>query len=295
MRPIQLPRRRLRASLAALTALAALLAATVGPAAAADPGPLQVPALTGFVTNACTGFPIMSGLSVGVTRAVPVGVDPGPLQQPPGPINFGLFTYPTLDPGPINLTVSAPGYVALGASAAGGSPGVTITRDPGPILFPDGASFASGLLLDIRLVPTFPPNPCRASAGPLFPALIGRGVDAATGRGLAGLSVGAAPIVVDPTTGQQDPGPINLPSSRPLLGLFVFRDPGPGQFGFQFYAAAPGHTSLGVAPGVNPGPIGFGPGVLVMADPGPMSLTGSGAVNVSVVIGVALPVGPAGG
>lgn len=113
--------------------------------------------------------------------------------------------------------------------------------------------------------------------------------------GLSGLTVGLAPLVTDPT-GQIGPGPKSMPSFGPVFGLFAFRRPGPSGYGFQFYASAPGHTSLGVAPGINPGPAQFGPGVTVMVNPGPISLpAGTGAVNLSVVLAFALPAGPAGG
>ncbi len=167
-----------------------------------------------------------------------------------------------------------------------------MTVNPGPGQFSDGASFASGLLLDIRLQPLYPPNPC-SPAAPLFPAVSGRGVDAATGRALAGLAVALAPLV-DSATGESYPGPIQQPSGGPLLGLFSFHDPGPISDGFQFYAAAPNHTSLGADPTHPPSP--NGPGVAVMSNRGPTQLpAGSGAVNVRVVLAFALPAGPAGG
>jgi hypothetical protein len=292
MRPIRPPRRGLRAALAALIALTALLAATVAPAAASDAGPIQVPALTGFVTDACTGFPIMNGLTVGVTRAVPGGVDPGPVGLPSSPPFFGFFTYRTHDPGPVSLTVSAPGYTPLG-----GTPGVTVLQDPGPVGLPAGQGLSIGLLLDIRLMPAGPiggalGSACRPPGPPIFPALAGRVVDGATGRGLRGLTVGLAPL--DPVTTQ--PGPINHPPSPNFLGFFSFgmQDPGPIGFGFQFYAAAPDHTSLGADPLHPPSP--NGPGVAVTVGPGPIQVPAdSGFVNESVILSVALPVGLPGG
>lgn len=284
---------RIRVLLAATAAISILLAATVAPAAAVNPGPTLVPALTGVVTDACTGLPILRGLTVGVAQIDPASGQPGPSQKPPGPSIFGLFTYPTLDPGPISLTVSAQGYLALGADpATGASPGVTIERPPGPNNLPAGQSFASGILLDIRLIPAYTGGPCRPPGPSIFPAVSGRGVDAATGRGLTGLTVGLAPLVVDPTTGAIGPGPIQKPPSPNFLGLFVFRDPGPTQFGFQFYAAAAGHTRLGADPTKPPGPSQFGPGVTLSIDPGPIALpAGSGTVNQSIVVAFALPAG----
>ena len=230
---------------------------------------------------------------MGVTSTV----NPGLSQAPGIGPALGLFVYPTVSPGPSQLTVSAPGYVALGATSAGGAPGVAVTVNPGPPYFPDGASFASGLLLDIRLQPLFPPSPC-IPAAPLFPAVSGRGVDAATGRAHAGLIVALAPIIsIDPTTGEVNPGPTQHPPSPNFLGLFAFPTiTGSTAFGFQLYATAPNYTSLGVAAGINPGPTNFGPGVTVMSNPGAIQLpAGSGAVNQSVVLAFALPAGPAGG
>ncbi len=282
-----------RATLAALLGAAALVAASVTPAWAARPPPQNVPALSGFVTDACSGLPIAAGLAVGLAPIDPVAGQPGPLQSPAAQ-GLGFFTYPTRDPGPVQLTVSAPGYLPLGADPTGAaSPGVTITKDPGPVQLPAGQALSFGLVLDIRLVPTGQPGPigCKPP-NPNLPAIMGRGVDAATGLGLRGLMVGLAPI--DPAG--KDPGPIQLPSAGPLLGVFSFRDPGPVGFGFQFYAAAPGHTSLGAKVTANPGPSQFGPGIELTVNPGPINLpAGTGSVNVSLVLGVALPAGPAGG
>jgi hypothetical protein len=169
---------------------------------------------------------------------------------------------------------------------------VTVTISPGPVQLPAGQSVSVGLVLDIRLVPAFPPSPCRDPGPANLPAVAGRVVDAATGQGLRGLTVGLAPLVLDPTTGQVNPGPVQLPSFGPLAGFFSYKDPGPVQFGFQLYAAAPGHVSLGQS---NPGPINA-PGVTVTISPGPVQLpAGTGAVTGSVLLSVGLPAAPAGG
>jgi len=299
MRSIRPPTRGLRAGLVALAGVGALLAVTIAPVAAAEPGPTSVPALSGLVTDACTGLPITAGLSVGVAALVAdptTGqVDPGPVQSPSSQ-GLGLFSYRTLQPGPIQLTVTAFGYTALGADPtrppgpANLGPGVTVTKDPGPVNLPPGQGLAVGLLLDIRLAPAYTGGPCKPP-NPNFPAIAGRGIDSATGRGLRGLTVGVAPLIADPTTGLLDPGPIQVPSGAPILGLFSFRDPGPTSF--QFYAAAPGHTSLGADPTKPPGPTNLGPGVTVTKDPGPIALPpGSGSVSVSLVLSVMLPLSP---
>jgi hypothetical protein len=148
---------------------------------------------------------------------------------------------------------------------------------PGPPVVPGGA----------------PGSACRPPGPPVFPALAGRVVDSATGRGLRGLTVGLAALVLDPATGLLDPGPINHPPSPNFLGFFSFRtiDPGPSQF--QFYAAAPGHTSLGADPTKPPNP--NGPGVTVMIPPGPPDLPAGQVLNESLILSVALPAGPPGG
>lgn len=289
MRPTPLRRRGLPALVAVLLTAGAILGAGVSPAAAANPGPSQLPVLSGLVRDACTGLPV-AGLSVGVTSTI----NPGPIQAPSaGPVG-GAFSYGAISPGPVQLTVSAPGYVALGGGPgpAAGSPGVTVTANPGPVQLPAGQSVSVGLVLDIRLVPTFPPSPCRDPGPTQFPAVAGRVVNAATGQGLRGLTVGLAPLVADPTTGQVNPGPVQLPSFGPLAGFFVYKDPGPIQFGFRLYAAAPGHVSLGQ---VNPGPA-QAPGVTVTVNPGPCQLpAGTGAVTGSVLLSVGLPAASAGG
>jgi hypothetical protein len=305
MRPTPVPRGRLRAALASAVAVAALVAATVVPVAAVaagEPGPIQVPALSGLVTNACTGFPILRGVTVSVSLvdpAAPVGQPPGPPIMPSAK-GFGAFTYATLVPGATYLlNVSAPGYTPLGADPAApagtSAPGVTLMMPPGPPILPAGQSFATGLLLDIRLKPPGPPTipggtpgtACRPPGPPIFPAISGRAVDAATGRGLTGLAVGVAPLLEDPTTGMVNPGPIQQPPGPPNFGFFVFRTLDPAPIGFQFYAAAPGHASLG---GDIPGTLGGSPGVTLMKPPGPPNLpAGTGSVNVSLVLAIALP------
>jgi len=167
MRSIRPPTRGLRAGLVALVGVGALLAVTIAPVAAAEPGPTSVPALSGLVTDACTGLPITAGLSVGVAALVAdptTGqVDPGPVQSPSSQ-GLGLFSYRTLQPGPIQLTVTAFGYTALGADPtrppgpANLGPGVTVTKDPGPIALPPGSGSVSvSLVLSVAL-PAGPPG-----------------------------------------------------------------------------------------------------------------------------------------
>ena len=268
-----------RTAMAALLAAVGLLVASVGPAAARPPGPPILPALAGIVTDACTGLPILGGLDVSV-----VGPDGG-LVKPPNPNRLGLFSFPSLVPGAYQLLVSAPGYSALGPNpATGGSPGVTVTRPPGPPNLPAGQSVSIGLVLAIGLAPTVTPGTCKPP-NPNLPALAGRGVDAATGRGLAGLVVGMAPLVIDPTTGALPPGPPILPAFSPLFGLFVFPALAPGDY--LFSASAPGHLALGDDPTKPPNP--NGPGVTVTMPPGPPNLPTGQSVSEGLVLSVALP------
>ncbi len=271
--------RRSRAAIAALLAAAALLVATVSPAAARPPGPPSLPALAGFVTDACTGLPILGGLDVSV-----VGPDGG-IAKPPNPNRLGLFSFPSLAPGTYQLLVSAPGYDPLGADpATGGLPGVMVAKPPGPPALPAGQSLSIGLILSIGLAPTVTPGTCKPP-NPNLPALAGRGIDAATGRGLAGLVVGMAPLVIDPTTGASPPGPPTLPAFSPLFGFFVFPALAPGDY--LFSASAPGHLALGDDPTKPPNP--NGPGVMVTSPPGPPSLPAGQSVSEGLVLSVVLP------
>lgn len=287
MRPIRLRRHGLRVVLAMTAVLGALLATSAAPAAAATG--VAVPALSGLVTDQCTGLPVGTGLTI------TLGAPDGPILHLPSPNFLGLFSFPSLAPGTYQLMVSAPGYVPLGADpATGASSEVPIQQAPGPQGLPAGQSFAAGQFLDIRLAPLTPAATCKPP-NPNLPAVAGRGVDAATGAGLSGLVVGVAPIVTDPATGLTGPGSIVHPPSPNFFGLFAFPTiSGLAGSGFQFYATAPGHTSLGADPTKPPSP--NGPGVFVGQAPGPVGLpAGSGTLSVSIVIAFALPAGPAGG
>jgi hypothetical protein len=282
MRPIRLRRHGLRVVLATTAVLGALLATSVVPAAAASG--VAVPAISGLVTDQCTGLPVGTGLTIALDA------HDGSVLRPPNPNFLGLFSFPSLAPGSYQLQVSAPGYVTLGSTdpATGASPEVPITN-PGPIGLPTGQSIAVGQFLDIRLAPLTPAATCKPP-NPNLPAVAGRGVDAATGMGLSGLVVGVAPI---DSTGL--PGSIQRPPNPNFFGLFAFPTiSGLSGSGFQFYATAPGHTSLGAEPtalsSLN------GPGVFVEKNPGPIGLpAGSGTLSVSIVIVFALPAGPADG
>lgn len=102
-----------------------------------DPGPINVPALSGSVRDGTAGFPISNA---------PETLTPTTGEANPGPINFGflgLFAWPTLAPGGYSLDVAAPRYRDPGP--------IQVTKDPGPMQFGDGSSVAFGTSLDIQL------------------------------------------------------------------------------------------------------------------------------------------------
>lgn len=107
--------------------------------------PAAVPALSGTVTDAATGAPL-GGLRVSVT-------DPatGAVTAPTGG-GTGWFSYATINPGPIQLQVSAPGHASLGdGSTPGTAPGVTVTANPGPIMLPAVQRMSIGTVVAVAL------------------------------------------------------------------------------------------------------------------------------------------------
>jgi len=195
------------------------------------------------VRDACTGVKVPN-LSVTVTT------NPGPIQVP-DKIGVGHFTFVTVSPGPQQLQVSAPGYAPLGDAAA---PGVTITRDPGPINLPAPQQMAVGMKTAIFLAPNPLPASCPLAAKAHRPlnALVGTVHDATTNAKVPNLSV----------TVTRDPGPIQSPD-KVAAGHFVYRDPGPISAPFVLQVSAPGYPALGDA---------AAPGVTITVNPGPISL-----------------------
>jgi len=123
------------------TLLASVLLAPSTPGAncTINPGPVNLPALTGQVRNANTGLPIL-----GATETLtPTTGEKSP--GPPGFGLFGLFAWGSLDPGGYQLNIAARRYVDPGP--------IQVTRDPGPVNYPDGAGVAFGENLDIQLLP----------------------------------------------------------------------------------------------------------------------------------------------
>ena len=108
------------------------------PGAAKTPKP--VPAFVGTVRDATTGAKVPN-------PAANVCYTGGPC-QPADKTTTGHVVFNTLDPGPISLQLTAPGYPALGDPAA---PGVPVTQDPGPIALPAVQHMSSGLVAQIRL------------------------------------------------------------------------------------------------------------------------------------------------
>ena len=121
-------------------------------------------ALAGRVVDSTTGRGVR-GLDVGLATidpVAPIGSPPGPPNKPPNPNVLGFFSYPTVDPGPYQLTIDAPGYTSLGAdpaSPAGGSPGVTLEMPPGPPNLPAGQVLNESLVLAVQMPPGPPTHP----------------------------------------------------------------------------------------------------------------------------------------
>jgi hypothetical protein len=126
----------MRRSFVVVVSVVAVLVGVATPAHAINPGPINLPALVGTVRDGCTGVKVPN-LSVTVTR------DPGPAQSP-DKLAAGHFVFKTINPGPQQLQVSAPGYAALGDPAV---PGVTVTIDPGPVNLPSPEQMVIGLSL----------------------------------------------------------------------------------------------------------------------------------------------------
>jgi hypothetical protein len=114
-----------------------LIAPALPPDPCRDPGPIQVPSVSGVVRNGATGLPIANARE---TLTPTTGeINPGPSQ-----FNFlGLFAWPTLEPGSYTLNIAAPRYVNPGP--------IQVTKDPGPVNFGDGSSVSLGTSFDIQL------------------------------------------------------------------------------------------------------------------------------------------------
>lgn len=106
--------------------------------------PATVPALRGTVADAATGAPL-GDLSVSVTDPA-TGAVTGPTE-----VGAGRFSFATIDPGTVNLRVSAPGHAALGAgSTPGTAPGVDLMI-PGPVQLPAVQRMSIGAVVAIAL------------------------------------------------------------------------------------------------------------------------------------------------
>ena len=87
------------------------------PSVCRSPGPIGVPALTGFVNDAATGAKVKH-LSVSVVNPTTGQADPGPMSK------TGKFIDQNLGPGTWAMAVAAPGYSRFS--------GVLVTKNPGP-------------------------------------------------------------------------------------------------------------------------------------------------------------------
>ncbi len=228
-----------RRSMLVTVAVVGLLVGAAVPAHAVNPGPVQVPALVGVVRDGCTNGRV-AGLVVTLTDTATGAV------AAPDKTSVGKFAFKTVNPGPVQLQVSAPGYAPLGDPAA---PGVIVTKPPNPNL-PAPQQMAIGLVTNIFLAPNPVPANCPfAAKHPPNPnALVGTVRDATTRAKIPNLAV----------TVTINPGPIQSPS-KVTTGHFAFATVNPGPI--QLQVSAPGYPALGdpAAPGVtvttNPGPI----------------------------------------
>ena len=250
--------------LAGLTVTLLIVAGVTVPAGARTPT-VHVAALAGSVRDACTGLPIAN-------PAVTVTKDPGPVQSP-SHVGLGTFTYQTLDPGPDQrvLQVTAPGYAALGDPAA---PGVTITRDPGPVGLPSPQAMSVGLVVKILLAPSVLPATCTPRTAPMVNALSGTVRDATTGTRIANPAV----------TVTRDPGPVQSPS-HVGLGTFTYKTFDPGPTSLVLQVTGPGYAALG-----DPA----APGVKVTQDPGPISVPSPQAITIGTRVAILLAQAPPG-
>jgi hypothetical protein len=120
------------------TILASILIAPASPPSPCrDPGPANLPAFTDTVRDATSGFPIANTQET---------LTPTSGETNPGPVQFGgfgLFAWPSLDPGSYTLSLTTPRYRDPGP--------IQVTKDPGPVNLPDGGSIALSTNLDIQL------------------------------------------------------------------------------------------------------------------------------------------------
>ncbi len=124
-----------------------LAPATPGARCTVNPGPTQVPALIIVVRSARTGLPVLRAQAT---------LTPASGERDPGPQQFGLLgtsVWSTLGDGSYGVTVASPGYVPVGDPASGDPGPIQLTKDPGPMQFPDGGSVAFGKTLDVLLTP----------------------------------------------------------------------------------------------------------------------------------------------
>lgn len=142
-----------------------LIAPAFPPDPCKDPGPTQLPAISGQIRDGASGLPIFN------TRETLTPTDPA--EKAPGPPGFsalGLFDWPNLDPGSYTLNLAAPRYTNPGP--------IQVTANPGPIQLGDGSSAAFGTYFDIQLgqppafnlpsTPYIPPSAFKAGSTSKF-------------------------------------------------------------------------------------------------------------------------------
>jgi hypothetical protein len=222
------------------------LAGSTSVSQAVNPGPQPLPALSLITHDACTG---------GSVPDLTATLSPLSGAQGPGPIQVGQthhWTQAQLPLGGYSLSLSAPGYVAIGDGTT--SP-ITVERDPGPTQLVADSSFQEDQTVAASLVPTALPTPCLLLPAVQVPELAGAVVDGASGDALS------------------NPGPINLTSPGAA-------NPGPSQYGNSFVfssgSVTPGTYALSVADqgyyALGTAPDGTLTPVSVTLGPGPQQL-----------------------
>ena len=236
--------RSLRTLTVACIGAAGVVGSLATPVLAAPPGPSELPAIVGFVRDACSGLPVAGAIAT---------LSSGTGAVPPGPADFGgAFVYPTLAPGSYVLAVTAPGYQPLGGRGLPGTvPGLNVTIPPGPA----DRSWQATLGLSLRLIPLYPPDPCVPPGPSGLPALVGQVVSACNGAPILGATVTIPP-------GPGDKGGLPAVQRTGFFGGFLYGSLPAGVH--QLLVSAPGYQPLGGA-----GVPGVAPGIQVTIPPGP--------------------------
>jgi hypothetical protein len=254
-----------------LLGAAAGLASTLSggaPGGAIDPGPINLPALQLFATNACTGTAI-TGLSAELSLVTAAGgIQPGPIQ------NVGhthKWTTTAVPPGTYDLSLSAASFSGIGDETTGSSP-IQVTINPGPTNLVADSGLAETQVIAVSMVPlAYPPNPCLDLPALTIPQVALQLDDGSTNQPLAN----PGPIQLQtPSGGAVNPGAQNTPveafawpAGTLGAGIYYFFDHG-----------SQGHYLLGTSPDgtVNPLP------VTIYTPPAPSLIPAGDSVNYGI-------------